>query len=90
METNTRRVWYRNIIYPRCKKNTVADKLSILTLNGNEETTHKSTYQQEIVSEINDIDKIPECNFPINLKLIQKYQRAEPSITDKYKYVLWR
>ena len=29
--------------------------------------------------------KIPEGTFPINLKLIQKHQRSEPSIPDKYK-----
>ena len=73
METNTRRVWSRNRIYPTCKRNTEADKLSILTLNGNQETTHKSTYQQEIVLEINDIKELPEGNFPINLKSIQKH-----------------
>ena len=35
--------------------------------------------------EINDIKEIPECSFPINLKLIQKYQRIEPSLMDTYK-----
>ena len=38
------------------------------------------------MSEINDTKEIPEGIFPINLKLIQKHQREEPSITDKYKY----
>ena len=28
--------------------------LSILPINGNQETTHESTYKNEIVSEIND------------------------------------
>ena len=37
------------------------------------------------MSEINNIEEIPEVYFPINLKLIQRYQRSEPSITDKYK-----
>ena len=37
------------------------------------------------MSEINDIEKLPEGNFPINLKLIAKNQREEPSIIDKYK-----
>ena len=36
------------------------------------------------MSEFNDIKKIPEGTFPIKLKLIQKYRRAEPRIT-KYK-----
>ena len=37
------------------------------------------------MSEINDIKEIPEGTFSINLKLIQKYQRSEPSLMDKYK-----
>ena len=37
------------------------------------------------MSEINDIKKKPERNFPINLKLIPKHQRSEPIITAKYK-----
>ena len=53
----------------------VADRLSRIPLNGNNETEKKSTYQQEIVSEYNDIEEIPEGNFPINLKLFQKNQR---------------
>ena len=69
----------------KVRKNIVSDALSIFTLNRNQETTQKSTYQQEIVSEINDIKDIPEGTFPINLKLIQKYQRSEPSIIAKYK-----
>ena len=57
-----------------------------MPLNGNQETIHKSTNQQEIVSEINDTKEIPECTFPITLNLIQKYQCLEPSIIAKYKY----
>ena len=37
------------------------------------------------MSEINDIEEVPEGIFGINLKSIQEYQRTEPSITDKYK-----
>ena len=36
------------------------------------------------MSEINDIEELPEGTFPINLKLIQKYQRLEPRTLDKY------
>ena len=43
----------------------------MIPLNFNQETTHKSTYQQEIVSEINDTQQIPEGTFPIILKLIK-------------------
>ena len=41
------------------------------------------------MSEINYIEEIPEGDFPINLKLIQKYQRLELSIIAKYKYGLY-
>ena len=37
------------------------------------------------MSEINDIEEIPEGNFPIILKWIHRYQRAEPSMIAKYK-----
>ena len=37
-----------------------------INLNGNEEATQNSTYQKEIVSEINDIKEVPEGDFPIN------------------------
>ena len=37
------------------------------------------------MSEIKDIEELPEGNFPINLKLIQQYQRKEPRIRAKYK-----
>ena len=41
------------------------------------------------MSEINDTEEIPEGNFPVDLKLIQKYQREEPRITAKYKYGMY-
>ena len=40
-----------------------------------------------MLSEINDFEEISEGNFPINLKLIKKCQRSEPSILAKYKIV---
>ena len=42
-----------DIEYIKGENNIVADVLSILPLNENQETTQKSTYQQGIVSEIN-------------------------------------
>ena len=45
----------------------VVDALSIFPFNGDQETTHNSTYQKEIVSKINDIKEIPESTFPISL-----------------------
>ena len=85
------------IEYIKGENNIVAYGLSRITLNRNEETTQKSTHQQEIVSEINDIEEISEGTFPINLILIRKYQRSEPSLIYKYKngayhkvYFLWK
>ena len=37
------------------------------------------------MSEINDTEEIPEVNFPMNLKIMGKYKRTEPSLMDKYK-----
>ena len=37
------------------------------------------------MSEINDIEEIPEGTFPINLKITHEYQGVESSITAKYK-----
>ena len=36
------------------------------------------------MSEINDTEELYEVTFPNNLKPIQKYQRSELSIIDKY------
>ena len=33
------------------------------------------------MSVINDTEEVPEGTFPINIKLIQKYQQSEPTIT---------
>ena len=41
------------------------------------------------MQEINDIEEIPEGNFPVGFKLIQRHQRAEPSLMDKYKYITY-
>ena len=44
----------------------VADVLSILPLNGNQETTQKSTYKKEIVIEINDTKELTKGTFTIH------------------------
>ena len=36
------------------------------------------------MSEINDTKEVLESNFPINLKLIKKYQQIEPILIAKY------
>ena len=60
------------------------DALSIFSINGNQETTHESTYQKEIVSEINDTKELPECIFPINLNQTNQHQQKYPILKDKY------
>ena len=72
----------------KVRKYIFADAISILLLNGNQ-TTHNYTYQQEIVSEINNKEEIPEGNFPITLKFIQQHQRSEPSPMGKYEYGMY-
>ena len=61
--------------YIKGQKNIVVETLSIFPLDGNQETTLKSTYKKEIVSEINDTKEIPEGKFPVNLKWIKQQQR---------------
>ena len=78
-----------DIEYIKGEKKIVVYAISILPLNGNEATTQKSTYQNKIVSEIDDIEELPEVTFPINLKLIQICHREEPSIKAKYKNVTY-
>ena len=56
------------------EKNIVADVLSQFLINGNQETTQEYTYAKQIMIEITDIEEWYESIFPINLKLIDKYQ----------------
>ena len=51
-----------DIEYIKNEKNIVTDGLSRIPLNKNQETAQKSTYQQKIVSQINDTEEIPEGN----------------------------
>ena len=74
-----------DIEYIKNEKNIVTDGLSRIPLNKNQETAQKSTYQQKIVSQINDTEEIPEGIFPITLELINKYQWKHPILLDKYK-----
>ena len=56
-------------------KNIVADALSQLPNNGNQKTTHESTYTTETMSELYDINELPYGKFPLSLKIIYRYQR---------------
>ena len=63
----------------------MAYKLSILPLNGNQETTQKYTCKKEIMSETNDTEEITDGNFLINLKLMYQYQNKDPILLAEYK-----
>ena len=68
----------------------VAGALSIFPFNGKQETTQKSTYKKEIVSEINKTEEIPEFTFLISLRPIKQHQQKDPSILDKYEEVIYQ
>ena len=61
--------------------------LSRLTIDGDQKTTQQSTYKKEISSEINKSEELPKGVFPINLKSISQYQRKNPSLIAKYKWL---
>ena len=62
----------------------MANAQSILTLNGNQDTTQNSNDKMEIVSEINDTKEILEVNFTNNLEQINQNQLKTPSLRTKY------
>ena len=68
----------------------MADALSRFTIDGNQGTTQDSTTTKEIMSEINDIEEIPEDSFPINLKLIDRYQWKDPSLMAKCNKFIYK
>ena len=55
--------------------NIAVDALSQLPNNGNQETTHESTYTMEKMSELYDIEELTEGMIPVSFKLIDHYQR---------------
>ena len=63
-----------DIEYITGKKNIDADALSQLPINVNQETTHESTYTTETISELYNIEELPESTFPISLNIIDRYQ----------------
>ena len=54
-------------------------------IDGYQETTQESTYKNEIVSEINDTEELPEVIFPIIFKTINHYQCKYPTLKAKYE-----
>ena len=42
------------------------------------------------MSEINDTEELPEGLFPINLKLMNQYQRKYPSLKAKYELSMYQ
>ena len=61
----------------------VADALSRLPINGNQDTTHESTYTTETMSELYYIGELLEGMFPLSFNLVDRYQKEEPFLTEK-------
>ena len=79
-----------DIEYIQGTTNIVADALSRFSIIWNQETTHKSTYKKEIMSEINNIEEFTESIFPINLKIVDQYQQKEPRLKAKYNIGMYQ
>ena len=65
------------------EKNILADALSRLPNNENQETTHESTYTMETISELYDIDELLESMFSLSFNIIDGYQREDPFLSEK-------
>ena len=65
------------------EKNILADALSRLPNNGNQKTTHESTYTTETMSELYDNNELPEYMFTLSFNIIDRYQREEPFLLGK-------
>ena len=65
METYNWGLWSRDRVY-QGKNNLVADELSHLPNKKNQNTKHNYNYTTETMSEIYDINEIPERTFPVN------------------------
>ena len=63
----------------------VAYALSRLPNNINQETTHESTYTMETILELYNIKELPDGTFPLLFKLIDRYLREDPFLTEKLK-----
>ena len=91
---NTDRVlWWKYILeeyspeieYILGKKSLGAEVLSRLSNNGNQHTTHESTYSTDTMPEIYDIDEPLNGMVPLSFKLIDRYQHEYSFLTEKLK-----
>ena len=57
------------------EKNIVADALSRLTNYGNKMTTHELTHTTRNMSELYNINELPDGTLPLSLNIIDCYQR---------------
>ena len=85
-----------DIDYIPGQKNIAADALSQLLNNRNQDTTHESTYTTEKMSELYNVEVLPEVTFSLSFKLVDCYQREDPILTETnmsriFKgFFLWR
>ena len=63
----------------------VADAISKLRNNLNQDTTHESTDTTETISELYEIKELSEETFTLSLKLIYCYQQEDPFLTERLK-----
>ena len=63
-----------DIKYILGKKNIAADAPSQLPNNIYQETKHGTMYATETMSELCDIEELPNGTFPLYFKLIDRYQ----------------
>ena len=88
-------LWWRPILeehspeieYIPVKKNIVEVALSWLPNNGNQETTHESTYTMEAMSQLYDVNELPYGMLPLSFKPIDQYQQKGPILPEKLKCV---
>ena len=73
---------YEATLYLTLTRTVWAKAVVVLDIDKN---TQNYTHQKEIVSEIDDTKEIPDVTFPINLKLIEQYQRIDPMLMGQYK-----
>ena len=74
MEAYNQIIWTRDRIYPRCE-NIAAYAISQFTNNRNQQSTHDSNYSMETMTDLYDIDELPEGIFPIAFYHIDWYQK---------------